>query len=121
MAAEVREPPVVRLQLVLPRAGIDARQLRELRARELVEAFKVEVLEARHDAEGRLHAAPAAEAALDYPLQHAHVLAEPGPDELAFFVAAEPVDAEDSRRLLHRAAHLQPVVEVVAHVVAAEV
>ena len=58
--------------------------------------------------------------AVDDPLQHAHVLAEAGPEELAVLVAAEPVDVEDPRRVLQAAAEVEPVVEVVAHVVAAE-
>ena len=91
------------------RAGVD-----------LLQARPVEILVARHGAERRLHALRAALAALDDPGEHAHVLAEARPEELAVRVAAEPVDAEDLRRLLHRAAHLQPVGEVVAHVVAAE-
>ena len=53
-------------------------------------------------------------------LQHAHVLAEARPEELAALVLAEPVDAEDARRVRDLAAELQPVVEVVGHVVAAE-
>jgi hypothetical protein len=42
--------------------------------------------------------------AVDDPLQHAHVLAESGPDELAVGVLAEPVHVENARRLAQRAA-----------------
>src|SRR2546427_5637808 len=54
------------------------------------------------------------------PLQHAHVLAKSRPDKSALRVAPKPVDAEDLRRMLHSAAHVQPVSEIVAHVIAAE-
>ena len=57
---------------------------------------------------------------VDDPLEHAHVLAEPGPEEVAVVVTAEPVDAEDARRAGDVPSHVQPVGEVVAHVVAAE-
>ena len=57
---------------------------------------------------------------LENPLQHAQVVAEAGPEELAAFVGAEPVHAEDPRRLRQRRADVEPVREVVAHVVAAE-
>src|ERR1700750_1124442 len=60
-------------------------------------------------------------AAAEDPCQHAAVLAEAGPEELALVVFAEPVDVEDARQLGTLApAELQPVGEVVAHVVAAE-
>ncbi len=58
--------------------------------------------------------------AVDDPLQDAEVVAEAGPEELAVLVAAEPVDVEDPRRVLEPAAEVEPVAEVVAHVVAAE-
>ena len=38
-------------------------------------------------------------AAAEDPLEHARVLAEPGPQELAVVVLAEPVDVEDLRQL----------------------
>ena len=43
-----------------------------------------------------------------------------GPEELAVVVLAEPVDVEDAGRGGERALHLDPVAEVVAHVIAAE-
>ena len=69
-----------------------------------VSARPVEVLVARHEAERRRRRACARpRAALDDPLQHAHVLAEARPEELAVGVLAEPVDAEDARRMRDRA------------------
>ena len=60
-------------------------------------------------------------AAREHPRQHARVLAVAGPQEAAVVVLAEPVDVEDLRQLrARRAADLQPVGEVVGHVVAAE-
>jgi hypothetical protein len=51
-------------------------------------------------------------------------LAVAGPDELAGLVLAEPVHAEDLGQVVAHAfelvLHVQPVLEVVAHVVAAE-
>src|ERR1700688_4979964 len=54
------------------------------------------------------------------PLQHAHVLAEARPQELAVFVLAEPVDMIDPGSLAQGALHLDPVPEIIAHVIAAE-
>src|ERR1043166_8163340 len=104
----------------MPGREVDATELRVLRLRKLLKAFPVQILEARHDAKRRIDAAREPLAALDDPLQHAHVLAESRPDELSLSIASEPVHAEDARRLLYGAAHPQPMVEVVAHVVAAE-
>ncbi len=74
-----------------------------------------------HEADRGLDGVRAARAALDDPRQHARVLAEPGPEELPVLVLAEPVDVEDLRQLRAVApAELQPVREVVGHVVAAE-
>ncbi len=61
-----------------------------------------------------------AAAAVENPLDDPQVLAVAGPEELALLVAAEPVDVEDLGRAVHPLAHGQPVLEVVAHVVAAE-
>ena len=55
-----------------------------------------------------------------HPLQHAHVLAEAGPEEAAVVVFAEPVDVEDRRWIGKLLAHVEPVLPVVAHVIAAE-
>ena len=59
---------------------------------------------------------------LDDPLQDPAVLAEAWPQEATVVVAAEPVDVEDARHLRRVVllAHLDPVVEVVAGVVADE-
>ena len=76
----------------------------------------------RHQADRRLDRLALAVAAAEDPLEHAAVLAEAGPEELAVVVLAEPVDEEDPRQLRRVAsrADLQPVAEVVGHVVAAE-
>src|SRR5204863_2610181 len=66
------------------------------------------------------HIARATTGPLDDPLQHAHVLAKSRPHKSALRVAPKPVDAEDLRRMLHSAAHVQPVSEIVAHVIATE-
>src|SRR5207247_2150510 len=59
-------------------------------------------------------------AAVDDPLQHPHVLAEAGPEEVAVVALAKPVDVEDARAVGHPLAHAEPVDEVVADVVADE-
>ena len=61
----------------------------------------------RHEADRRLDRLAVAVAAAEDPLQHARVLAEAGPQELAVLVLAEPVDVEDPRQL--RAVALRPI------------
>ena len=68
---------------------------------------------------GGFHRVYLALAAVDDPLQHAQVVAEARPDEVPLVVRAEPVDVEDLRGLIAQLlAHLEPVREVVAHIVA---
>ncbi len=85
-----------------------------------VEALPVHVVEVRGPADGGLFALCAAADAVDDPLEDAHVFAVAGPEELAVWALAEPVDVEDAGRGGEVALHLEPVTEVVAHVVAAE-
>ena len=54
---------------------------------------------ARHPADRRLARVGAAAAAVDDPLEHAHVLAEARPEKFAVVVLAEPVHVEDARRI----------------------
>ena len=73
-------------------------------------------LDRRDEADRRLDALDLAVAAAEDPLQHAAVLAEAGPQELAVVVLAEPVDVEDLRQLrgVGLRADREPVREVVA-------
>ena len=59
-------------------------------------------------------------AAVHHPLEHPHILAKAGPEEFALGVFAEPVHVEDARRMLDEAVHVDPVAEIVAHVIATE-
>ena len=61
-----------------------------------------------------------AEGAAQHPLDHAQVVAEARPEETALVVRAEPVDVGDDRRVCDELFHVQPVLPVVAHVIAAE-
>ena len=56
-----------------------------------------------------------------HPFQGAAVFAESGPQELAIAALAEPVHVENLRGFaLQFIAHIKPVLEIIAHVVAAE-
>ncbi len=57
---------------------------------------------------------------LAHPDQCAHVFAEAGPQKFADFILAEPVDLEEFGWVGQSGADLDPVMEVIAHVVAAE-
>ncbi len=58
--------------------------------------------------------------AVDDPLEDPHVLAEAGPEVPAIGSFAEPVHSEDPGRIGKLPADVEPVIEVVGHVVAAE-
>ena len=60
--------------------------------------------------------------AVEHPFHHAHILAITRPDKFAFGIFAEPVDAINGGQFcalcLQLGAHIQPVLEIIAHVVA---
>src|SRR2546430_10530789 len=119
--AKLGEKLVVGGELVFPRRSVDPGEFGVPRCRELFQAGPIEVLVTRHQAKRCFfHIARASPGPLHDPLQHAHVLAKSRPDKSALRVAPKPVDAEDLRRILHSAAHVQPVSEIVAHVIATE-
>src|SRR5215217_2277881 len=119
LVPELGEVLVQARQLPAPFLGVHAQQLRD-RLVGQIEARCVERVARRHQADRRLLRPSLAVAALEHPREHAAVLAEARPQELAA-VLAEPVDHEDLRQLRAlAAADLEPVPEVVGHVVAAE-
>src|SRR5262245_25627633 len=107
-------------QLAHPCLAVDRHQFVEARRTEVLHPTPVEVLIARHPADWAFDTDCATAGPLDYPFQHAHVLAIARPQEVAVLILAEPVDAEDPRWVWDAAPKLEPVVEVVGHVVAAE-
>lgn len=56
----------------------------------------------------------------DNPFENTHIFTKARPEEFAVFVFAEPVDIENAGWVGDVAAELQPMVEVIGHVVAAE-
>ena len=102
-----------------PLGRIDTQELRESVLGE-IEALGVEGLLGRDESDGRIHGLALPFAALHHPLEHADVVPVAGPEELAVLTGTEPVHAEDLRRHGDPLPHLQPVAEVVAHVVAGE-
>ena len=85
-----------------------------------LESAHVEILVLRDPSDRGLQGMGSPLAALDDPLEDAHVVAETGPEELALVALAEPVHVEDARDVFHELLHLEPVRKVVSHVVAAE-
>jgi len=81
-----------------------------------VRALEIEGVARRHQADGRLLRFAVTFGALEDPLEDAEVVAEARPEELAAVAGAEPVGAEDRRRMLELRAHFQPMREVVAEV-----
>ena len=119
MVVEGEEELFVAHDLLFPLRAVDGLEGVEGFARE-VEALPVDVVEVRGPANGGFFAERAAADTVDDPLEDAHVFAVAGPEEAAVGGFAEPVDVEDAGRGREVALHLQPVTEVVAHVVAAE-
>lgn len=85
-----------------------------------VETFSVEVCPVRHGAYECLCAAYLTGCTVDDPFEHACVLAKSRPEPLAVVGLAEPVDVEDCWWVLGLGCNVEPVLEVVADVVADE-
>src|SRR3954454_24357331 len=58
--------------------------------------------------------------AADYPFQNAHVLTVTRPHKFAVLIFSEPVYGKDRRRIGKARAKVEPVAEIIAHVIAAE-
>src|SRR5919107_1331870 len=110
LLAEGGEPLLDLRQLLAPLLGVDREAGGEVVGGH-VEPVGVERVRRRDVTDRRLVRGGRALDPLDGPLEHAAVLAEPRPDELALVVAAEPVDVENPRQLPggRAPAHLDPV------------
>src|SRR5262249_47374606 len=106
-------------RLLEPCRRIHGEQL-EGRLRAEPEPAEIEPVELRHPSDRRVAGARLALDAPQDPLEHADVLAEARPEHPAVVAGPEPVDVEDARRTREHPADLEPVREVLAHVVAAE-
>src|SRR5437773_370651 len=109
MIPELDEKLILRVDFLTPLGSIDFLQRVEGLARETLEFVRVEILELRHPADGGFFRTDSTVATIDHPLQHAHVVAESGPEEFAVLVFAEPVDVENLRAVLDLPAHAQPL------------
>ena len=119
LVAELREILADARAVFAPALGVERQQRLERLDRHAA-AVEVDVLGLRLVADDRLVRAHLVEAALEDPLEHAQVVAEARPQEAAVVIRAEPVDVEDLRCVRQLLAHVEPVLPVVGHVVAAE-
>src|ERR1700733_5573336 len=99
MIVKFEEQFLVRHHFFAPGSAVESLQSIELLFREGRQTLPLDVLIARHPANGSFAAESASMCPIDDPLQHAHVLAEARPQELAVGILPEPVDMIDSRGL----------------------
>src|SRR6185312_7220928 len=85
-----------------------------------VQTFPANVFVIRRPPDRRLFSLSASVNAVHNPLEHAHVLAVSGPKEFPIFSFAKPIHVEDSRRHAQCPLHLDPITEIVPHVITAE-
>src|SRR5262245_48569757 len=116
MVMELQEELFMANDLALPCRVIDALNLVKIGARE-VKPFPIHVLVLWLPAERRFLSQRAAANAIDNPLQHAHILSKSWPEKLSIGVFAEPIDEKDPWCLAEGTLHLNPMAEVVAHVI----
>ena len=110
-------------ELLLPSIFVQTGNRRKLLGRE-IQASPVDFAISRAYAKAVLNASCFSFQAVNHPLQNTHVFTVAGPNELAVIALAEPVDAVNGRQCVAEAfelgLHIQPVLEIVAHVVATE-
>src|SRR5205814_1074267 len=85
-----------------------------------IEAAPFHIFVIGHPADGSFAALGADARAIDDPFQHAHIFAVARPDKLAFGIFAEPIDVKNAGSDAERALHLDPMAEIIAHVITAE-
>ncbi len=85
-----------------------------------VKAGGVDIFGAWQVADGCFDGVDALFATIDDPAQHAQIIAESGPQEAAILVAAKPVDMKHLWQVIRPLVELQPVIPIVAEVIAAK-
>src|SRR5204863_2039336 len=84
------------------------------------ESAEIEVVNARYPSNWRFHRAAFALAAVNYPFEHTHVVAEAGPEEFSVRAFAEPIHVEYERWVGKTFSYFNPMPEIFANVVTAE-
>ena len=85
-----------------------------------MEAIEGEGFASGNEADGSLFGSTAAFDAFEDPLEDADIVPITGPEEFAVGTLAEPVDVENLGRVRYAVAHVQPVLEIIGHVVTTE-
>ena len=105
----------------MPFGGVDFLGLGEnLGSDGVFETFHVDVLVIGQPPDRCFERVGAGATAFDHPFENSGVLAVAGPEEFAFGAFAEPVHMKNAGHIFDEFPHLEPVGEVVAHVVTAE-
>src|SRR5947207_1697978 len=85
-----------------------------------VQLSQIEIMQTGQPADWRFDGAAVAFATVDGPLEHTHIVTEPGPEKLPVHVFAEPVHVENKRRIGEPLADVQPVPEIIADGIATQ-
>src|SRR5438552_18928933 len=108
----------MRKEFLLPDIAINRHQGVELLTGEVFHTTPVQVLVARHTANRTLDTYRTAMRSLDNPLQDAHIITKARPHVIALGITTEPIHAEYTRRIGQLTPEVQPMVEVVSHMIA---
>ena len=95
-AAERFEKAFMTRQFLLPLLVIDAEQLDDAFVRN-IQLSKIDIVRAGQPTDGRFDGAAGLFATIDNPFEHAHVVAETGPEKFSVFAFAEPIQVETER------------------------
>src|SRR4029077_9811948 len=97
-AAQRIEKLFVLGELSSPLLVIDAEKFRDAFVID-IKFGKIEIVRAGHPANGRFDRAASLLATIDDPFEHAHILAEAGPEKISAHAFTEPVHIKNERRI----------------------
>src|SRR5947199_244516 len=106
--------------LLLPFLSVHIQELAHLIRRDAAEFIEIQILHPWNVTNRRFVGADALFAAIDYPVQHSHVIAETRPQKFSVRRFAEPVHVKNQWWIGKPFAGFEPVPEIIADVVAAE-
>src|ERR1700678_747980 len=102
-----------------PIAGIHAKQFIKGLARDC-KAVEIERTRSRNIADRCFGGIRALFNAVEHPFQDAYIFAVSGPEQFPALIPAEPIHMENFGSVFESGTHLQPMPEIIAHVVTAE-
>ena len=119
MRVNIEEKFFVSEHFGAPRGAVESLQLFKFFAGE-IQTLPIDIFITRHPANGGFFGSATPAHAIEDPFQHTHIFTKARPRKITGFILTEPVHVENARGLREIALHINPMPEIIAHVVPAE-